>query len=78
MAKKKYSSKRQRFLCVGSDRTNSILYRIKVLGNCSNRSLYDYREDEIEKIFKTIKQSLDETKAKFMIHRRKRKEKFKL
>lgn len=78
MAKKRYSSKRERFLKVGAARTNTILYRIKVLGNCANRSLYDYREDEIDKIFKTIKESLDVAKIKFLIHRRKRKEKFKL
>lgn len=66
MAKRKtYSSKRQRFLEVGEARTNIVLHRIKVLGNCANRSLYDYREEEINKIFRTIQKALDETKAKF-------------
>lgn len=78
MTKKRYSSKRQRFLEVGEARTNAVLHRIKILGNCSNRNLYDYREEEINKIFRTIKESLDETKAKFMIHSGKRKKRFKL
>lgn len=78
MAKRRYSSKRQRFLEVGEARTNTILHRIKVLGNCANRNLYDYREEEINKIFRTIQKALDETKAKFMVQRRKRKEKFRL
>jgi len=78
MAKKRYSSKRQRFLEIGEARTNAILHRIKVLGNCANRNLYDYREEEINKIFRTIQKALDETKAKFMAQSRKRKERFKL
>lgn len=78
MYKKKYSSKRERFLEVGEARTNAVLDRIRVLGNCANHSLYDYEEEEINKIFKTLQSFLDETKTKFMIQRRKRKERFKL
>lgn len=78
MIKKKYSSKRERFLEVGEARTNAVLDRIRVLGNCANRSLYDYEEEEVNKIFKTLQNFLDETKSKFMIQRRKRKERFKL
>lgn len=65
MVKKRYASERQRFLEVGEARTNAVLHRIKVLGNCANRNLYDYREEEINKIFRTIQKALDETKAKF-------------
>lgn len=78
MNKKKYSSRRERFLEIGEARTNAVLDRIRVLGNCANRSLYDYEEEEINKIFRTIQSFLDETKTKFTIQRRKRKEKFKL
>jgi len=73
MPRKKYSNSRQRFLAVGEARTNAVLQKIKVLGNCSNRGLYDYREEEISKIFRTLQKSLDETKVKFMGQRRKRK-----
>ena len=65
MPRKKYSNNRKRFLEVAEARTNAVLQKIKVLGNCANRGLYDYREDEITKIFKTIEKSLNETKAKF-------------
>lgn len=78
MTRKRYSNKRQRFLDMAEARTNAVLHRIKVLGNCANRGLYDYREEEVNKIFKTIQKALDETKAKFMSQRRKRKERFKL
>lgn len=76
--RKKYQNKRQRFLEVGETRTNSVLEKIRILGNCSNRSLYEYQEEEINKIFRTIQKALDETKSKFTIHRGRRKSKFKL
>lgn len=78
MARKRYSNKRQRFLDMAEARTNAVLQKIKVLGNCANRGLYDYREEEVNKIFKTVQKALDETKAKFTSQRRKRKERFKL
>lgn len=78
MPRKRYSNNRKRFLEVAEARTNTVLQKIKVLGNCANRGLYDYREEEVNKIFKIIEKSLNETKAKFMIQRRRRKERFKL
>ncbi len=57
--------KRERFKRLGAQRTNSVLQRLKVLGNCSNRSAYDYTEEEINKIFSEIERRVRETKAKF-------------
>jgi len=57
--------KRERFKRLGTQRTNSVLQRLKVLGNCSNRSAYDYTEEEINKIFSEIECRVRETKAKF-------------
>ncbi len=61
----KQTSKRSRFKRLGEYRTNEVLKRIKVLGNCHNRSTYDYTEDEINKIFSVIERQLKETKSKF-------------
>ncbi|MEK7580554.1 MAG: hypothetical protein AAB465_03030, partial [Patescibacteria group bacterium] len=44
---KNQEQKRERFKRLGTQRTNSVLQRLKVLGNCSNRSAYDYTEEEI-------------------------------
>jgi hypothetical protein len=57
--------KRERFKRLGSQRTNAVLQRLKVLGNCSNRSAYAYTEDDINKIFSEIERRVRETKAKF-------------
>lgn len=57
--------KRERFKRLGTYRTNSVLQRLKVLGNCSNRSAYHYTEEEINKVFSEIERRVRETKAKF-------------
>ena len=57
--------KKERFKRLGTQRTNSVLQRLKVLGNCSNRSAYDYTEEEINKIFSEIERRVRETKSKF-------------
>lgn len=56
---------RDRFKRLGTKRTNDVFYRLKVLGNCSNRSIYQYDEGDIEKIFTEIERKVRETKAKF-------------
>jgi len=66
MPKQKFNSKRERFLSVAETRTNSILEKIRILGNCSNRSLYEYSKDEIDKIFRAIQDKLNETKTRFI------------
>jgi len=67
---------RDRFKRLATARTNSILQRLKVLGNCSNRHIYEYTEDDIDKIFSEIERKVKETKAKF--HYPKQKGEFKL
>ena len=38
---------------------------MRVLGNCSNRSHYDYTEEEVNKVFSEIEKKVREAKAKF-------------
>lgn len=61
----KPSGKRERFHRLGEYRTNEVLKRLKVLGNCANRSAYEYNEEEINKIFSEIERKVKEVKAKF-------------
>ena len=56
---------RERFRRLATQRTNAVLQRLKVLGNCSNRSAYVYTEDEVNKIFSEIERRTKEIKAKF-------------
>jgi hypothetical protein len=57
--------KKERFKRLATQRTNALLQKLKVLGNCSNRSAYDYSEEEINKIFSEIERRVRETKSKF-------------
>ncbi|MDO4467779.1 MAG: hypothetical protein Q4C49_12380 [Bacillota bacterium] len=57
--------KAARFKRVAENRTNKIIEQIRLLGNCSNRSNYDYKEDDVKKIFTAIEAELKETKQKY-------------
>ena len=68
-------TKGDRFRRIASKRTNEILEKIRILGNCSNRSSYEYTDEEVNKIFSEIEKQLKSTKAKFSPRKR---DKFKL
>ena len=59
--------KTNRFKRVAENRTNRIIEQIRLLGNCANRSNYQYSEEEVEKIFLAIEKELKETKAKYKL-----------
>lgn len=65
MPKESNQVKRDRFKKLAEYRTNEVLNRIKILGNCSNRHMYEYSEDEIKKIFSEIEKKTREIRAKF-------------
>lgn len=55
----------ERFKRLATLRTNAVLKRLKILGNCANRQIYAYFEEDIDKIFSTIERQVKETKSKF-------------
>ncbi len=65
----------ERFKRVATARTNAIFNKLRILGNCSNRQIYSYSEEDIEKIFLAINKQLREARAKFNSRKEK---KFKL
>lgn len=70
-------TKRDRFKRLASLRTNEVLRRLKVLGNCANRQVYEYEVEDVNRIFGEIDRKLKEVKAKFNSLKEKEKE-FKL
>jgi hypothetical protein len=58
-------AKTERFKKLAENRTNNVLRSLKILGNCANRSLYEYEDDEVRKIFRVINEKIEETKGKF-------------
>lgn len=61
----KQEEKRERFKRLGTQRTNAVLQKIKVLSNCANRSAYEYTEDEVSRIFLEVERRVKEAKSKF-------------
>ncbi len=59
------NKRQENFKRLASSRTNEVMRRVKILGNCANRSHYDYTEEEINKIFSEIERKIRETKTKF-------------
>ncbi len=57
--------KMDRFKKVAVNRTNNIINQIRLLGNCSNRSNYEYSDEDVKKIFTAIEIELKNTKNKF-------------
>lgn len=58
-------TKREKFVRLATVRTNKIINMIQLLGNCSNTSVYDFTNEDIEKIFTAIEYEVKEAKKKF-------------
>ena len=69
-------SKRDRFTRIAAKRTQHVLERVRILGNCSNRSVYEYTADDIDKIFAAIEEELQDTRRRFK-DRKRRTDEFK-
>jgi hypothetical protein len=65
-------TRHERFKRIAAKRTNEILEKIRILGNCSNKSSYEYTEDEVNKIFSELEKHLRLSKAKFLARKRER------
>ena len=61
----KEETKHEKFIRLATNRTQSILNKIKILGNCSNPYQYEYTDEDIRKIFKSIDKELKIIRAKF-------------
>jgi hypothetical protein len=62
----------QRFIRIAERRTNRVLEALRILGNCSNRSAYEYDEQELDKIFREIDAQVKDTRALFRAGARRR------
>lgn len=59
-------SKRERFVRLAEARTNKIMDMLRLLGNCANKSNYDYDEEDIKQIFAAIDKEVKAAKNAFM------------
>ncbi len=59
-------TKRERFVRIAEARTNRILDNMRLLGNCSSKSNYEYTDEDIKKIFGALEKELKQTKNQFL------------
>ena len=60
-------SREARFKRLARKRTETLLKRIKLLSNCSNKSCYGYDQEQIDKIFNTVHEHLEGAKQRFLV-----------
>ena len=58
-------TKRDKFVKLAEARTNKIINMLRLLGNCSNTSAYEYTQQDVDKIFSAIETEVKEAKKKF-------------
>ena len=59
-------SKRERFIRIAEARTNKILTMLRLLGNCSSKTNYEYTDKDIKQIFSTLEKEIRNTRNRFM------------
>ncbi len=62
---------RQKFVKLASARVSKALKDIQLIGNLSNRSNYDYTEEDITKIFKALNEEISACRKRFEISNKK-------
>lgn len=58
-------SKKEKFVRLAENRTNKALEMIRLIGNLSNRSVYDYSAEDVEKIFNALEDEIKLAKKQF-------------
>lgn len=60
-----HENKHQRFVRVAERRTNELLEKIRILGNCSNKNTYAYTDEELSLVFAEIERALRTARGRF-------------
>ena len=58
-------SKHQRFVRLAEARTNKIIATLRLLGNCSSPAVYEYSTNDVNKIFRAIRDAMEDAENRF-------------
>ncbi|HNT37021.1 MAG TPA: hypothetical protein PKH07_18670 [bacterium] len=58
-------NKRTKFVSLAEARVTKACKTLRLIGNLSNRQAYEYSEDDVRKIFRTLQRDLEAAKARF-------------
>lgn len=62
---KNMSKRREKFVELAEARVNRAIKDLQLIGNLSNRSAYQYEEEDVRKIFAVLQKELNTAKARF-------------
>ncbi len=65
-------SKSDRFRRVASARVNKIIKMLRLLGNCSNLSVYAFTGEQVQQIFSTLRDELERAQKRYVQSDKKR------
>ncbi len=57
--------KRKKFVELAEARVTRAITQIRLIGNLSNRSAYEFNDDDVRKIFKALQKEIDTAKSRF-------------
>jgi len=57
--------KADRFIRIAEKRTQRVLESLRLLGQCSNKRIYEYSDEQVNKIFREIRYYVRETEQSF-------------
>ena len=63
---KPIESNSERFKRLAVSRTKSVLNALRILGNCSNKTNYEYSQEQSDKILDTIQEAFNTMSDKFV------------
>jgi len=57
--------KRAKFIELAESRVNRAIKDLRLIGNLSNRSAYEFTEEDVTRMFRAIQRELDIAKSRF-------------
>lgn len=57
--------KRKKFVQLAEARVTRAIVQLRLVGNLSNRSAYEFSEDDVRKIFAALQRELNTAKSRF-------------
>jgi len=65
VAARKPDNKAERFRRISERRAKAVLRALNILSRCSNRSGYEYSQDQVARIFSALQERLDFVQTRF-------------
>ncbi len=72
------NARSDKFIVLANNRVNKVIKQLKLVGNLSNKSHYDYSEEDAKKIILAIESEVRNLKQKFIKNKKNKLNEFKL